>query len=239
MERLQLPAGKRVLNTLNPSWNTYHYSIPYQNTDAAIQPLLDVVDAHYCPIITLEKSNHGSSSKNDRPKRRHHRSKAHYSTSHSPLRGRRRYSSRHKQGDSPNISPNNHRGSRHKRTPSDDGGLLDVLAEILGRGEQGPDAAVLAQLADKFGELIVQGLVDRLVSELENGLLEKILMEYLMDLVKGSVRKGLGRGAHRAAGRGKLGSYDDDDDDDDGDWKKSLLKKAVMTVAKSMMKTER
>ncbi|KAF7524556.1 hypothetical protein G7054_g11387 [Neopestalotiopsis clavispora] len=208
------------------------------STSSREYPVGEPSASHHRDTSHRHRQNHGSSSKNDRPKRRHHRSKAHYSTSHSPLRGRRRYSSRHKQGDSPNISPNNHRGSRHKRTPSDDGGLLDVLAEILGRGEQGPDAAVLAQLADKFGELIVQGLVDRLVSELESGLLEKILMDYLMDLVKGSVRKGLGRGAHRAAGRGTRGSYDDDDDDD-GDWKKSLLKKAVMTVAKSMMKTER
>lgn len=85
-------------------------------------------------------------------------------------------------------------------------------------------------LADGFGDLLVQGIVDRLVLELKSGLLEKLLVDCLKDVVKGSVRKSFSRASQGATAR---------DGEEEQDWKKSLLKKAFLSMVKGAVQTNR
>ncbi|KAI1852290.1 hypothetical protein JX266_002468 [Neoarthrinium moseri] len=150
-----------------------------------------------------------------RHRRRHSRSAARYSTSRSPLRGRLRNSSVPRGPRSPKAS------SRSTKSPFH-AGLQDILEGLFGYGAGGPTGDELRKLADDFGDLIVGELVDRLVEELKDGLLEKLLIEYLEELVTGAVRKKMTR---NSKGKSK-------DKDDEGDWKKGLLKRAALVLAK-------
>lgn len=85
-------------------------------------------------------------------------------------------------------------------------------------------------LADAFGDLLIQGIVNRLVSELKNGLLERLLIDCLKDVVKGSVRKSFSRAGKGATTR---------DGEEEQDWKKSLLKKAFLSMAKGAVQANR